>query len=281
MLLFSHSQLARLLLLLSLATLISGAYQYLFFPDIRHLQIFEWDPHYYRLVGTWLDPGFTGLIIVFGLIFIFHAPGLARSWRTLLWFLGYMALALTYSRASYFAFLISMAIISWRRRSLALWIGVLLLFGTTLILLPRPGGEGVNLQRTSTIQARLINWRQSWTIFSHHPVLGVGFNTYRYVQTRYGFLDSADWLVSHSGAGADSSILFVLATTGIVGGLVYLAYLRSMLTIRTYHHLLSTSLWAALGHSLFLNSLFYPPVLVWLGLLLAYGSYLTTSSLRD
>lgn len=232
--------------------------QYLLFPDIRALTVTEWDPHYFRVVGTFLDPGFTGLILVFTLIFLTLNPFKNRLINLITWSTSYLAFALTYSRSSYAAFLVSMAYIAWKIKGWKFFVGILLLFVVTLAILPRaPDGEGVKLERTNSIQARIDSWTTAWRIFTQHPVLGVGFNTYRYAQGAS--------LKSHAGAGADSSLLFVAATTGLVGLTAYLWYLKRLFSLEpiTYY------LIPLMVHSLFLNSLFYPAVMVWIALLLS------------
>lgn len=268
----------RLLTILGLGTAALGLLQYWAFPDVRNLAVSEWDPHYFRIVGTFLDPGFTGLILVFTLILISLRPFKSQLLNLLAWGGTYLALALTYSRSSYLAYLIAMAYLAWVRKSKLFFLLVVFLFLLTLSLLPRSsGGEGVNLERTSSIQARITNWQHSLKIISDHPSLGVGFNTYRYAQANYGFLDSSKWLVSHAGAGADSSLLFVAATTGLVGLIVYLWYLSSLCRFPAVRYYL----FPLLVHSFFLNSLFYPPVLLWLALLLTASKSLSHLSSFD
>lgn len=248
--------------LLGLGTVILGILQYFLYPDIRWLQISEWDPHYYRAVSTFLDPGFTGLIIVFTLILITLNPLKNRVLNLFIWFISYFTLAFTYSRSSYLAFLVSFAWISWHKRSWKLFAGIILLFITTVYLLPRsPDGEGVKLERTSSIAARIANWKTAWQIFTRNPILGVGFNTYRYARGAS--------LKSHAGAGADSSLLFVAATTGIFGLAAYLWYLKHLYTLNPTAYTLQATIVALLVHSLFLNSLFYPPVMLWIAILVA------------
>lgn len=257
-----------LLRILGLGTVTLGILQYLLYPDIRTLAIAEWDPHYYRVVSTFLDPSFTGIIIVFTIILFTLKPLHNRILNLLVWLVSYFTLALTYSRSSYLAFLAAFAWISWHKKSWKLFLGIIMLSIVTVYLLPRsPDGEGVKLERTSTIQARIINWKNTLFIFAKNPVLGVGFNTYRYAQNKYGLLIDSKWLKSHAGAGADSSLLFVAATTGIIGLLAYLWYLKLLYGLRTMNHELQVTLIALLVHSLFLNSLFYPTVMLWLSLL--------------
>lgn len=241
------------LFFLGFLTAVIGLLQYVLLPDVRFLVVSQWDPHYYRVIGSLLDPGFTGLILVFTLIFLSLQP----RFNVFAWTLTYLSFILTYSRSSYLAFAISVVLISFKKKSWKFLLGSALLFALSIYSLPHPGGEGVNLERTNSIQARLLNWSQSWTIFSRHPIIGVGFDTYRYAQKEAGFLDTSTWLLSHAGAGADSSLLFVAATTGLLGFLAYLYYLKHLRSSIYY-------LLPLLVHSFFLNSLFYPFVLVWL-----------------
>ena len=258
--LFKARELGQVILSLGLVTTLVGLGQYLFYPDIRNLQVAEWDPHYFRVVGSWLDPGFTGIILVFTLIYLTLNPFKNRLINLLTWPASYLTFALTYSRSSYLAFLVGMAWIAWKVKGWRFFIKMAILLGVTVLILPRaPGGEGVKLERTNSIQSRIDSWTTAWRIFTQHPVLGVGFNVYRYAQGAS--------LKSHAGAGADSSLLFVAATTGIAGFVAYLWYLKRLYTLSSTHLTLQATLVALLVHSLFLNSLFYPAVMVWMSLL--------------
>lgn len=246
----------------------TGIFQYVFSPDIRHLAVSEWDPHYYRIVGTLLDPGFVGILYVFTLINIYLHEWKHIVLKWIAWFSAYLALGFTYSRSSFMAFLAAMTFIAYKKKSWKLGIGMWVLMIATIFLLPRtPDGEGVKLERTSSIRARLVNWQRSITIFMDHPVFGVGFNVYRYAQREYEFLDDDKWLKSHAGAGADSSLLFVGATTGIIGLVTYGFYLYRLWKIGNEE--LRSVVVALLVHSWFLNSLFYTFILAWLAILVA------------
>ena len=259
--LFKAHEIKHVILSLGLVTTVVGLGQYLFFPDMRNLQLAGWDPHYFRLVGSWLDPGFTGIILVFSLIYLLLNPLKSRLLNSICLISSYIALALTYSRSSYLAFLAAMGFIAWKQKGWKFFVKILLLFTITIYLLPRAaGGEGVKLERTSSINARIESWKTAWVTFLRNPILGVGFNTYRYAQ--------ASDLKNHAGAGSDSSLLFVAATTGILGLAAYLWYLKRLFSLEplTYY------LIPLLVHSLFLNSLFYPAVMAWLSLLVLSGS---------
>lgn len=240
---------------LGLVTPLIGLTQYFFVPDVRFLKYFGWDDHYYRLIGQFLDPNFTGLILVLFLVYLSTRP-INHFTSLITWYLSYLALALTYSRSSYLAFLVAMAHISWKLKGWKFFIKVLFLFALTLTLLPRSSsGEGVKLERTKSVIARTATWHQAWALIADHPLLGVGFNVYRYAQPK-------------GGSAPDSSYLFLAATTGFLGLIAYFYYLKQLVTARD-QLLPRLTILPVLVHSLFTNSLFYPPVLLWLSLITA------------
>ncbi|MCJ7828088.1 O-antigen ligase family protein [Patescibacteria group bacterium] len=250
-----------------------GLIQYFVWPDLRLTKVVGWDPHYYRSVGTFLDPGFTSLVYALT-IFLFLTLYLDEKKKIYLYLLGlsFFGLALTYARSGYVAFLAGMLILSWLKKEWRYFGGALALLTVTVLLLPRPGGEGVRLERTSTIEARLVNYAQTFEIIEEKPIFGVGFNLYRQVQKERGFL-GADWQENHAGGGADSSLLLVMAMTGAVGLFLYLLYWE----MATFGQLPRSatlgwmSLSALLVHSTFLNSQFYPIIMAWVWLVVSLG----------
>ncbi|MBN1263770.1 MAG: O-antigen ligase family protein [Candidatus Pacebacteria bacterium] len=289
-----QDKLAKLLAQLGFVLALLGLIQYLVWPDLRALEFFDWDPHYFRVVSSFLDPGFTGLVLVFALVLIVSELIRKKKSKKKVWILSakgvvvYLALALTYSRSSYLAYLTAAAIIGYFKKSIRFFLIALTILVLTIFVLPRgSGGEGVKLSRLASIEARIKNWHQSWVIFTDHPVWGVGYNRYRYVQRDYGFLGQ-NWQRTHAGAGADSSLLLVLATTGITGFFIYL-----WLWFRMFGLVLAgvkkgkkndfclailailASLWT---HSFFLNSQFYPWVMIWVWLLMASVEVLKVDS---
>jgi len=264
--LFTRGQIKNLTFVSGLSLLISGIFQYLVFPDIRNLQVSEWDPHYYRVVGSLLDPGFMAILLLLFMVFLITRPLKNLFHNYLLISTTYLIFALTYSRSGYLAMMAYSAVVSFTKHSWRpLILSGLLLFFTVLILPRSPDGEGVKLERTSSITARIQNWKNSFHIILSHPISGVGYNVYRYAQKEAGFLDNSNWLKSHAGAGADSSLLFITATSGLFGLLFYLNYLKALFSLKT----ISYELTALLIHSMFLNSLFYPLVLFWISCLVA------------
>ncbi len=281
-----------------------GWVQYFLFPDIRPFIEFGWDEHLSRIVGTFLDPNFSALILVLTLVpltFSAFAKGYGGSSIafsdggqlikkkslsiSLLWIFVFVTLLFTYSRSGYLTFLVSMAAISFLMKKPQLLLISVLLLVVGIALLPRPGGEGVQLARTASNIARLENWSEALSFTSDSPLFGVGFNNLRYVRERKGLLEEP-YGPSHAAAGIDNSFLFVLATTGIAGLLVFAALVTQLFKAAWQVYLprlreqgrqartdegnaLFVSLVAVVAHSLFLNSMFYPWVMGWMAVLLA------------
>jgi len=110
---------------------------------------------------------------------------------------------------------------------------------------------------------RLISWQNTLNIARDNLFLGVGYNAFKEAQIRYGYI-TPDTINEHSAAGSDSSLLLVLATTGIFGLIVFLVgLLLPILKLRNVFSVL-VIIPLILGSN-FVNSLFYPPIMfLWL-----------------
>lgn len=152
---------------------------YFCLPDSRFLSVLGWDDHYYRLIGTLLDPNFSGLILVGSWLAWWQAHFTIpiEQWAPsrYLTYLGgtsimALALALTFSRASYLAGALAFGLLfihfgrqlgqAYHEKMRSKFKPFLLLLtfplvvGASLWLAPKPGGEGVNLFRTATWESR-------------------------------------------------------------------------------------------------------------------------------
>ena len=259
------------LIIIGSAVGIFGLIQYFLWPNLKALEVLQYDPHFYRVVGTFLDPGFTGIILVFTLLLIigrwFEEK---KKWLILLSLVIYSALALTYSRASWLGFFGAMSLLSFYKKSWKLFLLIISVLVLTWFLIPQPLGEGGKLTRTYTIQARFENVQQATKIIKQKPLFGVGFNTLRYYQRDQGFLSQEEWQINQAGAGIDNSWLFVLATTGAFGFLSYLWLWGRALKESKKKIIVLVSLLALFIHSFFLNSLFYPQIMTWIWILLVF-----------
>lgn len=251
------------LLAVSVASAIFGWIQYFIFPSIKPFFVWGWDEHLFRLVGTFLDPTFLGLIIVFGSIIAIYK----KKWFLTLFLI--VSLAFTYSRASYLAFfagLTGMAYFQKNFRKLFLFFfGFLFL----MFLLPTSRNTVLSFTRTFSAIARIENYAETLKIFKGSPVFGVGFNNICLVRS-----DSLGYnnFQSHACSGSDSSLLLVLATTGIAGFIILAFSTRGIafnLKRDSRFQILASCFTALLVHSLFSNSLFYPWIMGYFFILLA------------
>ncbi|OQA82463.1 MAG: O-Antigen ligase [Microgenomates group bacterium ADurb.Bin238] len=244
---YSKPNLTRHYLLLSLlAFTLLGFLQYFFFPDVRSLFYLGFDDHFYRLVGTLFDPNFTGFVLVVFTLLLLHQPAPQKY----LVVLSAIALALTYSRASYLALFVALVYLGLRRFK-PIYLVIFALISLSLVFSPKPYGEGVNLLRTFSISSRLEDSRQGLNLFGQKPILGHGFNTLKSIK-------SGDPLIpSRAQGGFSNSYVFVLVTTGLVGFVAYLYLLCSLYTLLKPSPALTASFISILIHSFFNHSLFY------------------------
>ncbi len=293
----SRAQLATPEVILSLLSIIGlilaglGWLQYFLYPDLRNLYYLGWDPHFARIFSTYLDPNYFGLMMVLTFILLFEFienyylkasrlsrryVGIARRIISLsLTAFIFLTLMFTYSRSSFLAFFAAIVYLSIKVKRIKIIMVIIIILALSMILLPRPGGAGVRLERVFSIETRIENWQQAFKIFADHPILGIGFNTVRYAKNLYNF-GQDNLSESHAGAGFDNSFLFVASTTGFLGLATYLLFLRQV--FRRGNLLVRMSLIAVIIHSFFLNSLFFPWVMLWMWVVLATGPAETDKS---
>lgn len=236
-----------------------GWIQYIYFFDLTYLKYSGWDDHLGRFVGTFLDPAFTGMFIVLGFFIVFLKYLTQKKLIDLILSIFFLiSLLLTYSRASYLSLFVGLILIYFlKKRIKPVIFAVLLVFILLIPFLPRGEGEGVRLERTKSITLRLENYQETFQIIEKSPLFGIGFNNICWARA----MNSETDLSSHSCSGSDSSLLLIIATSGVVGLLLF-----SNLIIKIIGHFsndyygdLSKVFFTSLFfHSFFSNSLFYP-----------------------
>lgn len=203
-----------------------GFAQYLLIPDLRFLAEAGWDVHYFRLAGSMLDPNFLGMLLGMGLIFLllktnFHD----QKKRILFTAIITLALALTYSRSSYLSFAVMMMVLiasphklkSKNVRTLAAALLILLLF--LIPVLPRPGGLGVKLSRTETIDSRIhTNQTLITSLDVKDWLIGRG------LFTPTVNLAAADDQITHAHF-PDNILVFVLSGAGLPGLFLFIKFI--------------------------------------------------------
>jgi len=265
--------LLNILFINGIAIALWGWLQYILFPDTRQMAIYAWDDHLYRLIGTFFDPAFTGILLTLGLIVTCHSLIKKINVKYVLIFaILVSALLFTYSRASYLAFFIGFAVLVYKKLPITKGIlfGVLMVIG--VFLLPRPGGEGVKLERVYTLVLKVENTARGIDIVSKSPVFGYGFNNICAAQRKY--LNTNIPEDSHSCSGFDNSVVFLLGCFGIVG-VMALGNILKDLNQKLHpqkRQLMYASVAAVFTHGMFTNTFVYPWVLAWMVTLYVWAS---------
>lgn len=246
--------------------MIIGLGQYLFYPDTRILFYLGWDDHLSRAFGTLFDPGFFGLIMVLGVLICAHLLQTKyRRYLVALLAMFMLALAVSFSRASYVALTVGVLIFGVRATQRRWWLLIpLLLF--TLLLVPKDGGgEGQKLLRTQSVAERTEIAQRHLDQFPWQQWL-VGRGWYYQTVLNYHHDSNEDNIPQHSQA-VDNIYLHIFLSTGAVGALISLVTLGYILWITGKDGLISASWSSVLAHSFFSTALFYPWVMLTLAIL--------------
>jgi hypothetical protein len=246
--------------------MIFGIIQYIFFYDLRDLKFVGWDDHYFRLVSTLLDPGYTVIVYIVGFILTLKSRIIGDiSIKYTTAFLFIVSILLTYSRAGYLALIAAALFLMASRKRY--YIIAFILFSLLIFLLPKPRSSGVELGRTFSILSRIRNTQETFKIFTKYPLFGIGYNNICLYRIK---MLNTDNPYSHSCSGSDSSILLLLSTMGVLG-FVYSAKMvwdfSKSCPKSIYKEILAYVLLVVLVASFFNNTLFYNYIL---GLLMVF-----------
>lgn len=278
-----------------------GFLQLKYFPSFLDLGMYleGWDPHQGRLLSTWFDPNFIGGFLAFVLpvtiALALYYKRKTDNHKTILMtvvsVMGLAALYMTFSRSGYLALIASLGILTFfKSRKLLFALIIIGILG--FCLSPRVQERtmdavdsaksfvGLDSQQPldDTAVLRVYSWQFASELIADHPLLGVGFGRYAYEINQRGH----GLLSDHSVSGSDSSLLTIWAQTGIFGLLSYLAigFVAAVTAIRriwgktNYESYLLLGLLSGFAgimiHSVFVNSLLYAPMMVylWTGLAL-------------
>lgn len=257
----------RALILSGIVIAILGLLQFIFYPNLDFLAVLGWDPHYFRTASTFFDPNFVGAFFVLTLILISQSLKQDKKWGLIFFIIIYVALLTTFSRSSYLMFLISGLILSFFKRSKLVFISTVILFAILMLgfrTYTQAVAKPKHIDRSQSASFRLNTWQQGLILFQKAPILGVGYNAYRYGLRQYNLGDN-QFLQSHGSSSNDSSLLSVLSTTGFIGFAAYLYFLFKIFKNAGEKNLsLRAGLIGLIIHSFFANSLFYPPILAWI-----------------
>ena len=249
---------------------IFGYLQFILFPDFNFLTDFGYDPHIGRLSSTFLDPNFSALFLCLCValqikkMIASSFPLRKQYWEMALLIATMGAIIVSFSRSGYlmlFLFLGLLSILRLRKLIVVLVLVIALGLAVSPRFYQRLQGA---FQVDKSASERITSWQNALAVFQVNPITGVGFNTYRSAQENLNLFKvySADG--GHAGAGVDSSLLFVLATTGVLGFLSYLYFwFGSLKKMWTKQIVYFCAVVALLVSSQFVNALFYGPIMVY------------------
>lgn len=248
---------------------IIGFVQLIAFPDFGRLDpSLGWDPHLNRLNSSFFDPNFTGAYLVLCAALLVGITNNEKRGTRFKIVIRYSLIAilltaifLTFSRSAWLMLAIVVFIYGLFKARWLLLISILVAFGAYFAV-PRVQTRLAGItDPADSAQFRIASWQEGFKLSSSNLLTGVGFNSLRYAKDASEFYDYRPDLSLHSGAGFDSSLLVVLATTGIPGLLIFAAFYLSGLARAQRTVLIAAVLAALLVESNFINSLFYAPIM--------------------
>jgi O-antigen ligase len=181
------------------------------------------------------------------------------------------ALILTLSRSSVLGFLagsvLILAVRGLSKRVARLAVAGMLLLIPLLPFILSYANQFNKLALDASALTRVIAWLHALQILADHPIIGIGFNTFGFVQDLYGYR-----MVGRAAFALDGGLLFVAVLTGLVGLTFYIVMIG--LVVARCRGIwkdptrppedcglalgVAAATIALVVHSTFLNSLFYP-----------------------
>ena len=254
-----------------------GIVQSITLPDFAQLVYrdsrpqFDWDVQGRRLVSTWLDPNFAGAFLMIALVVevaLISVGKRVAAWKPMILS---VALVLTASRGTALAVAVAFAVILLARglskRMMRISAGLIVLMGAALPLVLRFTGLSSKLGVDLSAMQRVVAWLRAARVFADHPIIGIGMNTWGFVQERYGY--ERNYAATFS---LDGGLIFVALMTGLIGLAIYLGMIGAVVARarRVWRNTMASPEQRGLAigiaaatvglvvHSLFCNSLFLP-----------------------
>jgi O-antigen ligase len=259
---------------------VGGIIQLIILPDFTVLNPeLGWDPHQNRLASTFFDPNFVGAF--FNIIIAFLLNDMKTNKQSGFIYSTFLFLVtcvfLTFSRSAWGMLGIIIFLFGLFHNRKLLYAAFIIVF-LAYFAVPRVQTRisGIT-DPADSASYRLESWSNALSLSKDNWFIGVGFNAYKYAQLNAGLLNG-DSYFAHSATGADSSFLFVLVTTGVLGLLFFTLWwgmpLLEQLRYGTKGDLVLISvLLGLLLESQFINSVFYPQILFLLMIVFARSSH--------
>lgn len=257
-----------------------GFFQYFFFPDTRNLKLLGWDDHYFRLISTIFDPGFTGILLAIGTLLLGKdlfatikkqvdvRTAFSPKLQLLLFGLLFLALLLTYSRASFLAFGTGLGLlfVMYKKKAYPLLLGIT---AVGIMLLPRPASEGTRLERTASAVSRIESVKRALQpLRPIQFIIGTGWYSYKKGNTEN---DVHGVVVPNHASAPENSYIFVLTSLGMIGSLLWLQFFWAIVRMSNYSVDTVLTLAVVGVHAVFTNTFFHPFVFIAVVTIMGYS----------
>ncbi len=244
-----------------------GFIQLIVIPDIGFLAQYGWDPHRNRMVSTWLDPNFLSGFLIISLAALLSQLNSKLNSKdrkiaqiSLLTIIVF-GILLTFSRSGLVSLAVLVFLVGIRFYRKTLIVSMLAMVIVALSFAPiRVRLLGI-INPDITASARLISWSESIKIGAKSPIIGIGYNNYSYYKNNVNNIEQ-----KNSSFGADSSILLIFSTTGILGlisfiGLFIYSIIKGFRRKTKESYIFSSIILALIIGSNFNNLLLYPLII--------------------
>lgn len=253
------------LLLFFIFTLITSFIQYFLYPNLRNLSYLGWDPHLFRIFGVFFDTSISSAIFGMIILYVIHEFNnfsFSKMSRWLLIITFSVLGILTYSRGFYISIIITLIYYLIKNKKIKYLLFIFLLFITSLVTVPKPFGEGVNLLRTYSIESRFKQNQEGIRLWFKNPIFGIGYNQLKSIR------QNLSKVPTHSESAYPSSFVTVLATSGVIGLFFFIMALSSLWNFSQYsmYYVLFLSIFS------FMDNIILHPFILFLLLFFVYDS---------
>jgi hypothetical protein len=220
--------------------------QFYFLRDISFMAEYGFDPHTQRLTGFFLDPNFMGFYLI---LFLFLNEFYLK--KKFLSYLILFQIILTDSRSAFLTLVLFLSLyllLNFQKSLLLIFFSIILFFFSNL-----DARFNHLIASNDSASLRIESWANAIEVYSFASNFGIGFNNYRNYLIGFNLISPDNYFLNSSNY-SDSSLLSVLAFSGILGLFIFVCLLLSfMKNFRT-----SLLLLLIFFNSLIINSLFFP-----------------------
>jgi putative inorganic carbon (HCO3(-)) transporter len=208
-----------------------GIFQYFFGYDFIRHRLLTKDDYLHRISSSFIHPNdFGAYLLVVSVIFISFLLSVKNRLKARLFIflplvLCLVNLFLTKSRGAWISFSAAFLVLGAlkTKRVLGIFLAILLIIFITLSYVAPERMFSLADFKSGTTWERLMLWKGTINMIKEHPILGFGVNTYSRNFPKYKPAEYPDARYAHN------SYLQMASEIGVVGALLFLAFLLSVL----------------------------------------------------